>query len=301
MLRCNICRAETGERVELGQVRSNVRRFRAEKFTVWRCPKCLSLHARDEVDLAHYYSDYPFHHLPDPEQDVMLRATYNRQLARLKQAGLRREHQVLDYGCGGGALVRFLQKRGYANVHGYDQYSAAFSDRSVLERRYDFIVSQDVLEHVPEPWDFLHEVSRLLAPGGIVAIGTPNAESIDLKQPEQRVHTLHQPYHRHIFSKRKLLTLGDELGWELIKYYPTMYANTLVPFVNAAFVNFYFKCHDDTLDLAIEPINPKSWKLWTPVSLFLGLFGYFFAPECDVMAVYRAPAALPSSTDTSRS
>lgn len=288
MPRCNICRTDAGDAVELGEVRSNVRKFRAEKFAVWRCPACLSLHARDEVDLAHYYREYPFHHLPEPEKDFMMRAMYGQQLSRLVAAGLRPEHDVLDYGCGGGTLVRFLQQRGYPSTHGYDQYSDAFADRSVLERKYDFVVSQDVLEHVPDPWEFLHEVARLLKPGGIAAIGTPNAESIDLKDPEQRVHTLHQPYHRHIWSKRKLLTLGEELGWKLLKYYPTMYANTPVPFVNAAFVNFYFKCHDDTLDLATEPINPKSWKLWTPVAPFLGFFGYFFAPESDVMVVYQS-------------
>lgn len=290
MPRCNICRAETGGEVEQAKVRSNVRKFRSETFWVWRCPSCLSLHARDEVDLAHYYRDYPFHHLREPDQDFMLRAMYERQLARLRAAGLRPEHHVLDYGCGGGALVRFLRSRGYPNTCGFDEYSEGFADRSVLERRYDLIVSQDLLEHVPEPWDLLHALQKLVKPGGVVALGTPNAEAIDLAKPEARVHTLHQPYHRHIFSKRMLLAFGQELGWELLKYYPTMYANTLVPFVNSAFVSHYFKCHDDTLDLAVEPINPKSWKLWTPPTLFLALFGYFFAPESDVMLVYKNAA-----------
>ncbi|HEX2676478.1 MAG TPA: class I SAM-dependent methyltransferase, partial [Polyangiales bacterium] len=221
------------------------------------------------------------------DQDWMLRAMYGKQLSRLRAAGLRPEHAVLDYGCGGGAFVRFLKSRGYANARGFDEYSEAFSDRSVLAQRYDVILSQDVLEHVPEPWSFLNELQGLLAPKGVVALGTPNADSIDLANPEKRVHTLHQPYHRHIFSKQSLLSLGEPLGWELVKYHPTMYANTLVPFVNQAFVNHYFACHDNTVDLATEPINPKSLKLYTPLTLIYALFGYFFAPESDVMVVYR--------------
>ena len=101
------------------------------------------------------------------------------------------------------------------------------------------------------------------------------------------MHTLHQPYHRHILSKRALQGLGKELGWELLEYYPTMYANTGVPGVNSAFLEHYFKCHDNNCDLAVEPIKLSSWKLYTPVTLAHFLFGSFWPPECDVMAVFR--------------
>jgi hypothetical protein len=57
--------------------------------------------------------------------------------------------------------------------------------------------------------------------------------------------------------------------------------------VNSRFLTHYFQAHDNTVDLALEPIR-LSWKLVTPLTLFWGFFGYFFAPETDVMAVYRA-------------
>jgi 2-polyprenyl-3-methyl-5-hydroxy-6-metoxy-1,4-benzoquinol methylase len=288
MQRCNICNKTITGPVEEASVRSNVRKFRNEMFRVWRCPECLSVHARDEVDLAHYYSDYPFHHIgAEAETDWMLQAMYRKQWQRLRAAGLQREHALLDYGCGGGAFVKFLRKQGYANVQGFDEYSDTFGDRRVLEARYDVILTQDVLEHVPEPWDFLRTLSELLAPRGAVAIGTPNAESFDLKQPEARVHALHQPYHRHMFSKRALLSLGDTLDWDLLRYYPSMYSNTALPFVNQRFMLHYFQACDDTVDLATEPIQVRNPKLYTPVTLFWALFGYFFSPETDVMAIYR--------------
>jgi 2-polyprenyl-3-methyl-5-hydroxy-6-metoxy-1,4-benzoquinol methylase len=289
MVRCNVCLQESDQPLEEATVRSNVRKFRDEQFRLWRCGHCKSVHATDAVDLAHYYRNYPFHEVGGPNgTDVLLRAMYRKQLSRLKAAGLRRDHTLLDYGCGGGAFVKFLQAEGYAHVHGWDEYSDVYSDRRLLESKYDVVLTQDVLEHVAEPWSLLHTLAGLVKPGGAVAIGTPNAEALDLHKPEEHVHTLHQPYHRHIFSKSALLSIGEKLPWTLEQYYPTMYSNTWVPFANSCFVGYYFKLCDDTLDLAVEPIQTKNPKLYTPATLFWGFFGAAFAPETDVMAVYRA-------------
>jgi 2-polyprenyl-3-methyl-5-hydroxy-6-metoxy-1,4-benzoquinol methylase len=292
MLRCNICQS-TCESPEQASVPSNVRKFKDETFCVWRCPACLSLHARDEVDLGHYYASYPFHNLGEQrDTDGLLQAMYRNQLRRLRAAGLRPEHKLLDYGCGGGAFVKFLRAAGYQNVSGFDEYSDTFGDRAVLEARYDVILTQDVLEHVAEPWDFLHTISGLLAPSGVVMIGTPNAEALDLQNIPTSVHALHQPYHRHILSKQQLLGLGDKLGWELLKYYPSMYSNTLLPFVNQRYLLHYFRAGDNTLDIVTEPVRISNPKLYTPSSFFWGFFGYFFPPETDVAVVYRkTPAA----------
>jgi 2-polyprenyl-3-methyl-5-hydroxy-6-metoxy-1,4-benzoquinol methylase len=287
MLRCNICNSSC-DSPEQALVRSNVRKFRAEQFRVWRCPSCFSLHAADEVDLAHYYAAYPFHTLGEQrELDGLLQAMYRSQLRRLRSVGLQKAHKVLDYGCGGGAFVKFLRSQGYEHVQGFDEYSEHFSDRKVLDAQYDVILTQDVLEHVAEPWDFLHTLDRLLAPQGSVLIGTPNAQALDLQNTELSVHALHQPYHRHILSKQALLALGDKLGWELLHYFPSMYSNTLLPFANQRFLLHYFRSCDNTLDLVTEPIQVKNPKLYTPVTLFWGFFGYFFPPETDVSVAYR--------------
>lgn len=287
MVRCNICSKEFAQDVERASVRSNVRKFRDEKFGLWRCPECRSIHATDEVDLAHYYRSYPFHSLGEQTVDWMLRAMYRNQLSRLKAAGLNPEHRVLDFGCGGGAFVKFLQDSGYPHAFGFDEYSDKYGDRSVLDQRYDIILTQDVLEHVAEPWDLLRQLDGLIKPGGAILIGTPNAEDIDLQKPDARVHALHQPYHRHIFSRRALHAIGDKLPWKLERYYPSMYSNTLVPFVNSRFVSHYFKVNDDTLDLVVEPIRANNMRLYALDTLFWAFFGGFFAPETDVMVVYR--------------
>jgi len=284
---CNVCEPDgvAIAEAELADVRPNIRRLQNESFDVWRCPQCRSIHAREEVDLDLYYRDYPF---LSAKMDWRSRAMYNNQLSRLKRAGLSRGARILDYGCGSGNFVRYLKSRGYAQATGYDAYSTEFRDASVLEQRYDCIVSQDVIEHVAAPWGLLQTFARLANPGGIVAIGTPDADAIDLTNPDAFKHTLHQPFHRHILSRQALLTAGQRLGWRLARYYPTMYANTLVPFINSRFGFHFMRCGDDTIDVLFSPIDYKNPKLWTLPTLYFGLFGYFHAPRTDVMAVFHA-------------
>lgn len=285
-MHCNICGQDSAQ-VEQTSVRSNVRKFAGEQFAIWRCPHCLSIHARDEVDLAHYYADYPFHKLKDNKVDWMLRAMYRNLLSRMVAAGFTKQQSFLDYGCGSGMFLKFVSEQGYGESFGYDEYSEHYADKRVLSRSYDCILAQDLIEHVPEPLALVRNLNELTHPGSIIVIGTPNAESIDFANPEARVHTLHQPYHRHILSKRALQTLGQDLGWQLLRYYPTMYANTGLPAANSAFLEHYFKCHDNNCDLAVEPIKVSLKLVASPLTLPHMMFGYFWPPECDVMAVFK--------------
>lgn len=281
-LTCNIC-GDVTEAAESGAIHSNVRAFKDETFVYVRCASCGSLHARDEVDLAHYYAHYPFHNLP---VDWRLHAMYANYLKRLQQCGLQREHRILDYGCGGGHFVSYLREHGYT-VEGFDEYSPKFGDRAVLAEKYDCIVSQDVLEHVPAPHALLEEFSRLTRPGALIALGTPNADALDLKHPKSFVHAIHAPYHRHILSERALKQAGAKHGWELARFYPTMYTNTPVPFLNERFYLYYTTITDGTLDSMMEQVRAGGLLLRLPETLFWGFFGGMFSRHTDVMAMFR--------------
>ena len=216
-LKCNICGEFTAAAAaESSAVHSNVRAFKDESFVYVRCGSCGSLHARDEVDLGHYYAQYPFHNLP---VDWRLHAMYANYLKRLQESGLKREDRVLDYGCGGGHFVTYLRERGY-NVQGFDEYSPKFGDRAVLAERYDCIVSQDVLEHVPAPHALLEEFSRLTKPDALIALGTPN--SIDSFCRWMEFRTPHVASIKGGSALKHLIFQRAEGGWYFEKKYSSV-------------------------------------------------------------------------------
>jgi 2-polyprenyl-3-methyl-5-hydroxy-6-metoxy-1,4-benzoquinol methylase len=283
--RCVACGTRTEQVApEAHWVRSNVRAFRDRRFAIWRCARCRSLHARDEVDLEHYYASYPFFTV---RADLRLRLLHDHQLERLWRAGVRRDHVILDHGCGGGHFVQHLVQRGFHQVCGYDRYCAEFRAPEALARSYDCVLSQDVLEHVADPRALLGTLDALCKPGGVIAIGTPNADAIDLQAAERYIHALHLPYHRHILSRQALLRAAADYDWQLLRYYSTQYANTCIPFLNSRFYQFYAERLDATLDCLMEPPRPAALAARLPEALFWGLAGSFYAEETDVMFVFR--------------
>lgn len=83
--------------------------------------------------------------------------------------------QFLDLGCGDQHLKKPVEDRNM-NYLGLDITDVNFEfDKLPLENNsIDFIVTLAVIEHISNPDNFLSEILRVLKPGGIVYISTPN-------------------------------------------------------------------------------------------------------------------------------
>ncbi len=81
-----------------------------------------------------------------------------------------KESTGLDFGSGPEpVLAELFTERGY-NISVYDVYYAP--DRSVLNKKYDFITIVEVLEHLKNPEKELRMLWDCLNPGGVIGIMT---------------------------------------------------------------------------------------------------------------------------------
>jgi len=275
---CNVCpgRGRLEEASEVAQVACNVREFHDRHFTVWRCRHCASLHCAEEIDHGQYYRRYP---IQGQRADLPTRLLFASRRRQLERGGVRPSHAILDYGCGNGGFVEFLRDRGYAAVNGFDPYSERYADQCTLDRRYDVVMAQDAIEHVPDPGEFLDHVLGL---GRTAVIGTPDAAALDLDDAFDRVGRLHQPYHQHMLSLRALTAMIDARGFAVSRVEHRWYADTLYPFINSRFLFGYVNATGGVIDAAFEP-----WRadvvLRSARLLLQGLLGGCFNPRKDVV------------------
>lgn len=283
-VQCNVCSAPgtLTPAIEQRRVASHVRCFSHQSFTMWRCPHCQSLHSKEDVDLVPYYAAYPF---KNHTLDFHTRVGYANRIRLLQKQGVSSTARILDYGCGMGLYVKFLRAHGFVNADGFDPFVPEFSSPEVLNRTYDVVVSHDVIEHVADPKSYLDELIAMVAPGGLLVLGTPNAAEIDLLDESGPSVELSQPYHRHILSEQALLTLAQERGLEPKDIYHRFYFDTLVPTVNTRFMWSYIEAKGRMIDVAVQK---PDWPfiLSSPRLLFYALFGYFFRVPGNMLITF---------------
>lgn len=85
---------------------------------------------------------------------------------------------------------------------------------------FDVVSMFDVIEHVPYPKAALLATGRLLAPDGLLVVSTPNMDSHAWRHLDR---TGQNPYwseieHFHIFTRRRLVALLDECGFDFVSF-----------------------------------------------------------------------------------
>ena len=268
---------------EIIKVRSNIRSFQDKKYSVWRCHYCNSIHSKQDINFEDFYKNYPIF---DLKNKPFTNFTLSKRVKRLKKLGLKKSDTILDYGCGSGIMIYFLKKIGYKNAIGYDKYNKKFLNEKILDNKYDFIICQDVLEHSENPRLLLEKITKMLKKSGILSIGTTNADYIKLNNPEKYLMSLHQPYHRHIFSEKSLILLSKKIGLKVKKVYNRYYMNSIIPLVNHRFIIEYRSRKGNIL----EPIFGKRFDLKTILNhdiIFYAIFGYFFYPKTEMEILFQ--------------
>lgn len=132
--------------------------------------------------------------------------------------------RMLEIGCGVAGLAEELVRLG-VDYHGIDldprvcevalrRGAGTVQNVDLLrystEQRFDVITFSQVLEHITDPRAFLHKVSSLLAPEGLVHLDVPNHFSLSgllhmvLRRPATRFGGIDYPHHALAYSSAAL-------------------------------------------------------------------------------------------------
>lgn len=135
--------------------------------------------------------------------------------------------QLLEVGCGNGERLALLQGLGWkvigidtdpaateiAKNRGLDVRTGTLASNSFTAGTFNAVLMSHVIEHVPDPQETIRECRRLLRPGGMLVMLTPNTVSLGHRWFGKDWLHLDPPRHLHLFNRRNLTKLCADAGY----------------------------------------------------------------------------------------
>ena len=137
--------------------------------------------------------------------------------------------RILDIGCGFGQSLGYHRDRGcdvygveadknilrVAEKHDFKVHVGIFNPHIYEDEYFDYITMEQVIEHFDDPVKILKGIRKILKPGGVVLISTPNSNGWGAKLFGQKWINWHAPYHLNLFSIKSLKVAVDKSGFTL--------------------------------------------------------------------------------------
>lgn len=182
--------------------------------------------------------DVPDYHLPDEEASDRRMENATRRLTRVcellsKPAS---EVRLLDVSCARGDFVAAAQTLGFdaegvepaphsveaGRATGRKLHTGRLEEQGFPDASFDAAALFEVVEQLREPIVKLHEIRRILKPGGVLLLSTGNCASWTarvLKQDWSYFQTSTHAGHVSFFNPRSLALAGQRAGFEVAGLY----------------------------------------------------------------------------------
>lgn len=197
--------------------------------------------------------------------------------------------RVLDVGCAAGFFLRVMQEEGWdvtglepsdairphaEELIGKENVLAGLLGQVDLEPgSFDLVTMWDVIEHIPDTVAALHEVKRLLKPGGRFLVETQNVDSRAAKVLGKNWQHYKHAEHIYHFNPRTIDRLFREGGFEILENKPWLGGK----YVSMGFIAERAGRLHPVLSTLLSPLN-----LLKRASVYVNLF--------DEMIVVARPA-----------
>lgn len=184
--------------------RFGMRRHPASRWGRWLVPLCPPLKAAADSECRHLFRQ------PN------------------KAGGL-----LLDIGCGNGDFLALARDMGWqvegvdfdpkavevAQSRGLNVRQGGIELLENISDKYDVITLSHVIEHVHAPIDLLQSIYRMLKPGGMLWLETPNVRSLGHRKYKENWRGIEPPRHLVLFNCEILKCLLTRIGFTKIRQY----------------------------------------------------------------------------------
>lgn len=156
---------------------------------------------------------------------------------------------LLDIGCGMGFFlvaardhdweVQGIELSDYAARYGREQLGvpilSTLAEQSALPAEsFDVVTLWDAIEHIQQPLAVLREVSRVLKPGGVLGLSTPNIRCLSYLLLGKHYWVLGPREHIYYYDARSLRRILRPLGFEVVKSFTNGIHTVGLPNADAA-------------------------------------------------------------------
>lgn len=139
---------------------------------------------------------------------------------------------ALELGCAEGVGLVVGQSRGWKAVgvelskkavrYGKSKFGVTImtgdiTKKLVINKKFDVIILNHVLEHLHSPQKVLRQIRLLLKPGGLVYIGVPNVGSLWAKVFKQKWHPWQIDQHLWFFKRWHLVAMVEKAGYTVAR------------------------------------------------------------------------------------
>ncbi len=206
-----------------------------------RCQNCGLVYVSPRPDPNELYALYGETYFHNDESGVVGYSNYIADEGNIRQTANRRLNlleryvqpgRMLDVGCAVGFFLDVARQHGW-QVEGLDvsnfavEYArerfglstrtGSFTGLEFAPDSFDLVTMWDVIEHVPDPKAYIHKAAAVLRSGGVLALATPDIDSLPAKLTGKRwVGYKLSEEHVYYFSRRTLAQMLNEAGFEVL-------------------------------------------------------------------------------------
>lgn len=199
-----------------------------DRLTLWRCQSCglyqYGVVPEDSAYAAHYHGGYGRRR----KQKMRTAAVRLNRIAAVLDI---EKPRMLDIGCSVGCTVEAALQRNwraggvdvsedavmFCREQGLDCQLIGVDKLPFPDESFDLVTSWHVIEHVADVRETLAEWRRVLRPGGMLVMETPDADCLKVRLKGAKYRRFWAPEHTYTFTYSNLKPFVEQADMEIVR------------------------------------------------------------------------------------